>query len=344
MKTALITGGSGFFGGILIDYLLEQGWNCVNLDILNSDKKHENLLNYKIDITRIDDIRDLLLNHDVNVVFHCAALLAHGKINTEDLFKTNIEGTRNLALCAKEKGIKKFIYISSNCLWGNPLPYAVNEHEYPAPCEDYGVSKLGGEIILNTFEELKPVIFRVPTLIDEGRLGLLGILFDFIDSGKRIWVVGDGNNKYQFLYAKDLARACVLASDYKNSGTFNLGADNVKSLKEVYEFVIKKGKSKSKVSKLPKAFTLLAMRVTYKLGLSPLGPYHRRMIAESFKFDTRKAKLKLGWNPTLTNEEILLKAYKYYLKNKKDILFRKNVSAHNTVTKAGIINLLKLIS
>ena len=344
MKTALITGGSGFFGGILIDYLLEQGWNCINLDILKSDKKHENLLNYKIDITKIDDIRDLLLKHDVNVVFHCAALLAHGKINTEDLFKTNIEGTRNLALCAKEKGIKKFIYISSNCLWGNPLPYAVTEHEYPAPCEDYGVSKLGGEIILNTFEELKPVIFRVPTLIDEGRLGLLGILFDFIDSGKRIWVVGDGNNKYQFLYAKDLARACVLASDYKYSGTFNLGADNVKSLKEVYEFVIKKGKSKSKVSKLPKALTLLAMRVTYKLGLSPLGPYHRRMIAESFKFDTRKAKLKLGWNPTLTNEEILLKAYKYYLKNKKDILFRKNVSAHNTVTKAGIINLLKLIS
>ena len=86
------------------------------------------------------------------------------------------------------------------------------------------------------------------------------------------------------------------------------------------------------------------MRVTYKLGLSPLGPYHRRMIAESFKFDTSKAKLELGWSPTLTNEEILLKAFEYYKKNKNDILSRTNVSAHNTVTKAGIINLLKIIS
>ena len=86
------------------------------------------------------------------------------------------------------------------------------------------------------------------------------------------------------------------------------------------------------------------MLVTYKLGLSPLGPYHRRMIAESFKFDTKKAKLELGWSPTLTNEEILLKAFKYYKKNKKDILSRENVSAHNTVTKAGIINLLKILS
>ncbi len=344
MRNALVTGGSGFFGGILIDFLLEKGWNCINIDILNSEKEHENLINYKTDITKIDRIRDCLSKHHVDAVFHCAALLAHGNINKKDLFKTNIEGTRNLALCSREKGINKFIYISSNCLWGNPLPYAVTEDEYPTPCEDYGVSKLGGEIILNTFEDLNPIIFRVPTLIDEGRLGLLGILFDFIDSGKRIWVVGDGNNKYQFLYAKDLAKACVLASDYKNNGTFNLGADNVKSLKEVYEFVINKGKSKSKVSKLPKALTLLAMRVTYKLGLSPLGPYHRRMIAESFQFDTKKAKLELGWNPTLTNEEILLKAYKYYINNKKDILFRKNVSAHNTVTKAGIINLLKIIS
>ena len=344
MKNALITGGSGFFGGVLIDYLLDKGWNCINIDILKSEKEHENLLNFKVDISKINEIRDCLSKQKVDIVFHCAALLAHGKINKDDLFKTNIEGTRNLALCAKEKGIKKFIYISSNCLWGNPLPYSVNEHEYPSPCEDYGVSKLGGEIVLNTFEDLNPIIFRVPTLIDEGRLGLLGILFDFIDSGKRIWVVGDGNNEYQFLYAKDLAKACFLASDYKKNGTFNLGADNVKSLRNVYEFVIKKGKSKSKVSKLPKALTLLAMRVTYKLGLSPLGPYHRRMIAESFKFDTSKAKLELGWSPTLTNEEILLKAFEYYKKNKKDILSRRNVSAHNTVTKAGIINLLKIIS
>ena len=47
MKNALITGGSGFFGGVLIDYLLKKGSNCINIDILKSEKEHENLLNLK---------------------------------------------------------------------------------------------------------------------------------------------------------------------------------------------------------------------------------------------------------------------------------------------------------
>ncbi len=344
MPCALVTGGSGFFGNILIDELLKEGWHCVNIDILKSNRTDSNLTNFVGDIRLRSDIEECFSISKIDVVFHCAALLAHGKIKTKDLMDTNINGTKNLAEVSAENNVNKFIYISSNCLWGNPLPYAIDEHEYPEPCEDYGVSKLGGEIILNSFNQLNPIIFRVPTLIDEGRLGLLGILFDFIDNNKRIWVVGDGRNKYQFLYAKDLAKACILAENYNGSGIFNLGADNVRSLKDVYQHVISQGGSRSRISKLPRRLTLLAMRIFYKIGLSPLGPYHRRMIAESFMFDTSKAKKELKWMPTFSNEEILLKAFKYYINNKDSIRSRKNVSAHNSVTKAGIINLLKLIS
>ena len=65
------------------------------------------------------------------------------------------------------------------------------------------------------------------------------------------------------------------------------------------------------------------------------------MIASSFIFDTTKIKQKLGFAPTLKNEEMLLRAYNFYHKNKQEILNRKNVSAHNSVAKMGIIKVLK---
>ena len=53
--------------------------------------------------------------------------------------------------------------------------------------------------------------------MDEGRLGLLGILYQFIDENRRLPMVGKGDNYYQFIYAKDLANACLLAMDYNRS-------------------------------------------------------------------------------------------------------------------------------
>ena len=60
--------------------------------------------------------------------------------------------------------------------------------------------------------ELQVVTLRCPTIIDSGRLGLLAILFEFIEDGKKVWVVGDGSNRYQFIYAQDLASACIAVS------------------------------------------------------------------------------------------------------------------------------------
>jgi hypothetical protein len=86
------------------------------------------------------------------------------------------------------------------------------------------------------------------------------------------------------------------------------------------------------------------MKAAYALGLSPLGPYQYKMIAESFVFDTHNIKEQLGWNPTLTNEEILWKAYEYYHAHRAEIAQRTNVSAHKQAAKMGIIRLLKWFS
>jgi nucleoside-diphosphate-sugar epimerase len=180
--------------------------------------------------------------------------------------------------------------------------------------------------------------------MDAGRLGLLAILYEFIDDHKTVWVVGDGSNRYQFIYAEDLATAAILGASYGKSDLFHIGSDHVKSMREVYEAVIRKSGSRSKVRSLPQGPTIAAMMLAHKLRVSPLGPYHYKMIAESFLFDTTRIKERLGWQPTLTNEEMLLKSYEYYATNRAEIGARTDVSAHRKPAAMGVIRLLKWIS
>jgi hypothetical protein len=98
------------------------------------------------------------------------------------------------------------------------------------------------------------------------------------------------------------------------------------------------------VRSLPQGPALWAMRVGHKLGVSPLGPYHYRMIAEDFEFDTTRIRAALGWRPKVNNSEMLSAAYRYYFDNRDEILARKDVSAHSKAAEMGILRLLKWVS
>jgi nucleoside-diphosphate-sugar epimerase len=173
---------------------------------------------------------------------------------------------------------------------------------------------------------------------------LLAILFEFIEDGKKVWVVGDGGNRYQFIYAQDLATACLLCLDYDGSNLFHIGADNVPTMRAMYEAVIVAAGSSSRVAQLPKGPAIAAMKLAHTLGVSPLGPYHYRMIAENFVFDTARIRRELGWAPTLTNQEMMLRAFEYYRQNRRAIHRRTDVSAHSKAAPMGIIRLLKWLS
>ncbi len=342
MPCYLITGGAGFFGTILKQYFLAQGAECVSIDIEPDSLTHPNFTAIQGDINDSALMEQLFSTHKFDAIFHCAALLAHVKKDLGRLWHANVDGTQNVYDFAIKYGVKKIVFISSNCLWAKNFDVPVKEGEVPNPVEIYGKSKLAGEkILLSQPDKVNSIIFRTPTIMDEGRLGLLGILFEFIDEGRKLPMVGDGTNRYQFIYAKDLAKACELALNADYSDIFNLGADDVKSFNEVYEYVIKQSGSKSRLFHFPKLPMVWAMKVCFVLGLSPLGPYQYKMIASNFIFDTSKIKKKLGFVPTLKNEEMLLRAYEFYHKNKSEILNRKDVSAHNSVAKMGVIKILK---
>jgi len=261
------------------------------------------------------------------------------------LWSSNVDGTRNIAEACRRCGVPTLVFTSTNCLWGSNLGHPVAEDETPNPIEIYGRSKLAAEDALADYHnDLNVIILRCPTIIDSGRLGLLAILFEFIQDGKKVWVVGGGTNRYQFIYAQDLATACLLAMNYAHSDIFHIGSDDVKPLRAIYDAVIAEANSKSRVASLPKGPAIAAMKLAHTLGISPLGPYHYQMIAEDFLFDTAKIKAKLGWRSTLTNEQMLVRAYRYYAEQRAEIHARRDVSAHSKPASMGVIRLLKWIS
>ena len=336
-------GGAGFLGTILLEALLSKGYQCVSIDLHPHSIKHPKLLAMEGDICDPHTLQTVFKKHTFSTIIHCAALLAHGKMDKKKLWETNVFATERLAAFAVEHGVKKFIFISSNCLWGKNFNRLVKEDDIPEPVEIYGQSKYAAEIILKNYQSaLTVIIFRCPTIIDAGRLGLLSILFEFIKENRKVYVVGGGTNRYQFIYAKDLTNAILLSLSYSASNIFNIGSDKVKSLREVFSYVIEKAGTNAKIVSLPKWLTLNVMKLAYFCRVSPLGPYHYKMIAEDFIFDTNKIKKELNWIPTLTNEEMLLQGYDDYAK--RETPYAKSLSVHKKPAKMGLIRLLKWLS
>jgi UDP-glucose 4-epimerase len=347
-REVLVTGASGFFGGVLKRRLLAEGFAVTNIDLVRDEDGDPALTSIQGDIRDEALLAQTFAEHTFEAVFHCAAMLAHDVKDKTLLWTSNVDGTRLVAEAAVAAGVTRFVNISSNCLWAEGFGRPVTEADVPAPVELYGRSKLQAEQELEALRvkhpELRVVTLRCPTIIDSGRLGLLAILFEFIEDGKKVWVVGDGSSRYQFIYAQDLVTACLLCLQYEESNLFHIGSDEVPTMRAMYESVIRAAGSKSRVASLPRRTTVALMQLAHRLGVSPLGPYHYRMIAESFVFDTQRIGWELGWVPTLTNEEMMLRAFSYYSENRRAIHARTDVSAHSKAAPMGIIRLLKWMS
>ena len=345
MKQILITGGSGFFGGVCKRQLLDRGYHITNIDLQPDHDAHENLRSVQGDIRDAKLMEQICSERPFDAIFHFAAILAHVGGSREFLWSCNTDGTRQVAETARKHGIANLVFTSSNCLWGEGFGRPIHEDDEPHPVEIYGRSKLEAENILKEYEnDMNITTIRCPTIMDAGRLGLLSILFEFIDEGRKVWVIGGGKNRYQFIYAGDLIDACIRGAEQTTSNLFHIGSDHVQSFRDVYQSVIDRAGTGARVASLPAFPTLQLMKLAHILHLSPLGPYQYKMIAENFEFDTSHIKDVLQWKPTVNNEQMLWKAYEYYQENKKEIYGRKDVSAHKQPAKMGIIRLLKWLS
>lgn len=339
----IVTGGAGFFGSVLAEYLADRGHEVVSIDRLSGD--NPKFKNIQLDLTDGAKLMETVSTlGEIDGIVHAAAMLAHDKENLDRLWISNVDGTKNVLECARRLKIKRVIFISTNCVFSTGFDKPVDESTPLNPIETYGKSKLAAEKLFDEYSDVSAMIIRSPTIMAAGRLGLLTILFDFVIEGRKLYLVGDGNNRYSFIYAEDLANACMLALQSNHRGIYHIGSDDVPTMKEMYRDLMIFAGKKPRLWCVPEGPSVLAMKVLNQLNLSPLGPYHYRMIAANFVFDNSKLKRDLGWVPTKTNTQILCDAYKYYQDNYDAINAATGVSAHKSKAKAGILNLLRMIS
>jgi nucleoside-diphosphate-sugar epimerase len=105
------------------------------------------------------------------------------------------------------------VHVSSSAVFGIPETNPVLPSTIPSPVEAYGHAKLAAEraCLESVSKGLDVTIVRPRTILGHGRLGIFGILFDWIADGADVFVLGKGDNVYQFVHADDLARLCIAA-------------------------------------------------------------------------------------------------------------------------------------
>ncbi len=335
MKT-LITGGSGYFGSLLLRKLMARGAECSILDISDADDRPQEVQFHKTDIRDAEGVARAC--EGIEVVFHNVAQVPLAK-DKKIFNEVNIGGTRNLLEAALKEGAKKVVCTSSSAVFGVPKSNPVTEETEPTPAEAYGRAKYEGEVLCREYaaKGLDIAIIRPRTILGHGRLGIFQILFEWVSQGYNIPVLGKGDNIYQFVHADDLAEACILASERPGFSIYNCGAEKFGTMREGLEHLCREAGTGSKVKSVPMGLAIFGMKLTSALGLSPLGPYHSLMYGRSLYFDISKAKRELGWQPKYSSNDMLVESYQWYLKNREQIMRQHGGSHHRSGVKQGAL-------
>ncbi len=259
----------------------------------------------------------------------------------EAFWSVNRDGTRNLLEAAAGQGVGKVVYTSSSAVYGVPAALPVTEDTPPTPAEAYGEAKLAGETLCAEHRAagLDVSIIRPRTIMGHGRLGIMQILFEWIRQGRNVPVFDNGNNRYQFVHADDLAEACILAGERAGASAYNIGADEFGTMRELLEGLADYAGTGSRVRSVPSAPAVLGMKITSGLGLSPLGAYHALMYGRDMWFDTTRAKQELGWAPRYSNAEMFRDSYDWYLEHRDAVLAGNAASHHRSAVKQGVLDI-----
>lgn len=248
----LVTGGAGFIGSHLVEYLINKGYAVRVLDNFTTGKR-ENLSSVIDRIELIEgDIRDyetLMRALDgVNCIFHQAAVTSVSRSWDDPIytFDVNSIGTLKLIIAASKSGVKKIIYASSSSVYGDTPILPKNEDMQPKPISPYALSKLMGEQKLRLFAESAGIniimlrYFNVYGPRQDESSPYAAVVPKFIDAilkKKSPIIYGDGEQTRDFTYIDDVVKANILAMEIKQDGCFvmNIGTGKSTSINELFK-------------------------------------------------------------------------------------------------------------
>jgi nucleoside-diphosphate-sugar epimerase len=292
------------------------------------------------------DVRNLdILNKvfkEVKVVIHTAAALPLCK--KDNIFSINIGGTRNVLEAAKTNKIERVVFISSTAVYGTNKKYSLDEDADLAGVGPYGESKVAAEEICLEYRKrnLCVPILRPKSFIGTKRLGVFQILYDWVESGKRIPIIGNGKNRFQLLAVEDLVDAIYLVLTGQRdrvNDTFNIGAEDFKTVYEDVSALCAYASTGSRVLRTPKCAIIPMLALFEKIGVSPLYKWVYMTAANDSFVPTFKIKYLLGWLPRYSNVEALIKSYQWYLDHKSDLC--DTGTTHRLAWKQGILKVFK---
>jgi nucleoside-diphosphate-sugar epimerase len=339
-----ISGGAGFLGLHLARRLLADGREVRTLDLapLDEPELERSVEELRGDVRSPRDAAALVTGADVLV--HAAAALPI-QASRDSIRSVNVGGTATVLAAALEAGVRRVVLVSSTAVYGVPKVHPIQEDDPLVGVGWYGESKIEAEEVTREFGRrgLEFAIVRPKTFIGPERLGVFEILFDWIRDNRRIYMLGDGSNRYQLLAVEDLVDAIVLAAEPDAAGeTLNVGAKEFGTVRSDLQALIDHAGSASRLTPVPARPAEVALRGLELLRVSPLAEWHYKTAHRDSFVDISKAERVLGWSPRFSNAEALCRTYDWYLAH-RDTLAAAGVT-HRVPWNQQALALLKKIS
>lgn len=340
----LIIGGSGFLGSNLACALHRRGERVRVFDIVEPLNCPEAVEFVRGNVFDREDVKKAM--KDADYVYHVASLVPLTKAGS-NFWKINVGGTKIVVSVSYETSVKMLIYISSSAIFAGSLDKCpITEDTVPNPIEIYGRSKLVAErYFLERVQkiDLPYAIIRPRCILGPGRLGIFQILFNWIYNNKKVYLVGDGEQLFQFIHVDDVVEFCILCAENESTGIYNIGTDEYSTLKNLLMELIHYAHSTAQIVNLPEKPSVLIFKILDLLNLFPLAPFHYLTYNKPFYFDISKAMNELNWKPKYSNAQMLIESYDWFVANYDKVKLRREHSINMRPFNLEIFELVKRI-
>ena len=240
-----VTGGAGYIGSMLVKELVEEGEDVVSVDnLMRGDYTHlrEVGAHEKAELHE-GDIRDgkllVRLFEGADAIAHLAALpgLVLCRERPEEAVSINIYGTHQVLDAARKLDIEKVVFCSSAAVYGRPVELPVTESHPLRPLNLYGVTKLSGEKLMETYWDnhgIETIILRFGNVYGVGILtNYETVIPKFVRQGldgEPLTVYGDGDSSRDFVHVEDIVKAIILSLTVNGKGgeVYNVGGETLK--------------------------------------------------------------------------------------------------------------------
>ena len=338
----LITGGSGFLGINLCRYLLACGHKVRSLDIATFDYPERSAVEVIVgDVRHRDTVERAMAG--VEIVVHAAAALPLSQ--REDIFSTDVEGTRIVLEAAFSHGISRVIFTSSTSVYGIPDHHPLLEEDRLQGVGPYGEAKIEAEkhcLSHRVAGHCIPVL-RPKSFVGPERLGVFELLYDWAYDGRNFPVLGAGDNLYQLLDVEDLCEAihlCATRDPARVNDTFNVGAKKFGTMRENFQAVLDRAGHGKHVISLPAQPMIWTLKLLEQLHLSPIYKWIYDTAAHESFVSIEKLETKVGFVPRYSNRDALLRNYDWYVAHRDEYRGKTGIS-HRVPWKKGALRLAK---